>query len=120
MIRRSNEMPFETVEHFKGGAGRLVMRTIQDETELKGYGRKFGNSILNPGCAIGTHTHHGDSEAYYIISGKGRYNDNGTWCEVGPGDLTYCEDGETHGLECFGDEPLTFIALILYTEPKKQ
>lgn len=119
MIRRNSDMPFEQIERFKGGAGTLVTRSMHGPEELKGYGRKFGFSVLNPGCSIGLHTHCGDSETYYIISGKGRYNDNGVWCEVGPGDMTYCDDGESHALECLGDEPLSFIALILYTEPKK-
>ena len=48
------------------------------------------------------------------MSGHGRYNDNGTITEVGPGDVTYCAPGEGHGLACIGDEPVEMIALILY------
>ena len=48
------------------------------------------------------------------MSGHGRYNDNGTIVEIGPGDVTYCAPGEGHGLECIGDEPVEMIALILY------
>ena len=56
----------------------------------------------------------GDSETYYILSGKGLYNDNGTEVEIGAGDVTYCAPGEGHGLKCLGDEPVEMIALILY------
>ncbi len=56
----------------------------------------------------------GDSETYYILSGKGRYNDNGTIVEIGPGDVAYCAPGEGHGLACHGEEPVEMIALILY------
>ena len=50
----------------------------------------------------------------YILSGKGRYNDNGTIVEIGPGDVAYCAPGEGHGLACHGEEPVEMIALILY------
>ena len=63
---------------------------------------------------IGYHVHTGDSETYYILSGCGRYNDNGTITTVSPGDVAYCAPGEGHGLACVGDEPIEMIALILY------
>ena len=61
------------------------------------------------------HTHEGDNEIFYFLSGTGEYNDNGTIVEVGPGDTTICSDGELHGLKNTGDVPLEFIALILYS-----
>ena len=42
------------------------------------------------------------------------YNDNGNPVRVFPGDTAVCSDGECHGLVNDGDEPLEFIALILY------
>ena len=47
--------------------------------------------------------------------GTGTYNDNGTYVKVGPGDTAICNDGELHGLVNDGDEPLEYIALILYS-----
>ena len=70
--------------------------------------------FVYPGSEIGFHIHNGDSETYYILSGRGRYNDNGTIVEVGAGDVTYCAPGEGHGLACIGEEPVEMIALILY------
>ena len=115
MIRRAQEIPVTTSERFKGGKGTLISRDILSPEELAPHGRKFGYTVLPPGASIGDHTHAGDSETYYYIKGKGRYNDNGTFIEVGPGDMTFCADGETHGIENIGDEPLEYIALILYT-----
>ena len=63
---------------------------------------------------IGYHIHNGDSETYYILSGKGRYNDNGTIVEIGPGDVAYCAPGEGHGLAYHDEKPVEMIALILY------
>ncbi len=48
------------------------------------------------------------------MKGSGLYNDNGTPVRVYPGDTAVCNDGELHGLVNDGEEPLEFIALILY------
>ena len=71
--------------------------------------------MLPPGSSIGDHAHSGDSETYFFLKGKGRYNDNGTWVDIEAGDMTFCPDGELHGVENTGTEPMEFIALILYT-----
>ena len=115
MIRKASEVTASPVEGFTGGKGALISRDIRSAEELAPHGRKFGYSILPPGASIGDHTHAGDSETYFFLKGKGRYNDNGTIVEVGPGDMTFCADGETHGVESIGTEPLEFIALILFT-----
>ena len=63
---------------------------------------------------IGFHVHVGDAEIYYVYSGKGEYNDNGTIVPIEAGDVTFCPAGTGHGVLCVGDEPLELIALILY------
>ena len=63
---------------------------------------------------VGWHIHHGDGETYYILKGHGEYNDNGTAVRVGPGDVTFVDDGEGHSLKNTGDETLEAIALILF------
>ena len=82
--------------------------------EMSMKGRVFGHTTVYPGSAIGYHVHTGDSETYYILSGTGRYNDNGRVVTVTAGDVTYTAPGEGHGLECIGEEPVEMIALILY------
>ena len=42
------------------------------------------------------------------------YNDNGTPVPVGPGDVTFVDDGEGHSLKNTGTEDLVSVALILY------
>ncbi|MBO6092122.1 MAG: cupin domain-containing protein [Oscillospiraceae bacterium] len=114
MIRTKQE---QTVEFkcIRNGNGEAEMRKIANgETELYGKGRLFNQMILAPGNSIGEHTHIGDNEIFYFLSGTGTYNDNGTKVTVHPGDTTICNDGELHGLVNDGTEPLEFIALILY------
>lgn len=84
MIRRSKEKisvrkpaPFD-------GVGEITVRSLLNgPEEMSQKGRVFGHTTVYPGSEIGYHIHNGDSETYYILSGKGRYNDNGTIVEIG-------------------------------------
>ena len=114
MIRRKNEMVVEDVEHLREGEGTVHMtKLINVPEELCGKGRAYTRSILNPGCSIGTHPHEGESELFYILTGTGIYNDNGTEVTVSAGDVTICAPGESHGIANRSDEVLELVALII-------
>ena len=115
MIRRSNERIIEYKEkQFQGEGGVTVRSLLNSPDEMYGKGRAFAHSTLQPGCSIGFHMHESESETYYIYSGTGEFNDNGTITTVSAGDVTFTAAGEGHGLKNTGSEPLEFIALILY------
>ena len=115
MIRKAQDQKVE-FRCIRGGKGETEMRLIaENNDELMGKGRLFNHMIIQPGNSIGEHKHEGDNEIFYFIKGTGLYNNNGTMVEVGPGDTTCCKDGEFHSLENTGDEPLEFIALILFS-----
>lgn len=117
MIRRSKDKIVEAHERKFGGDGTITVRSLLNNSEeLNGKGRVFAHTTLNPGCGIGFHMHNGESETYYILSGEGEYNDNGTLCPVGAGDVTHTPSGEGHGIRNTGSEPLEFVALILFSE----
>jgi mannose-6-phosphate isomerase-like protein (cupin superfamily) len=114
MVRTKQE---QTVEFkcIRNGNGEAELRLILNGAdEMYGKGRLFNHMILAPGRSVGDHTHTGDNEIYYFLKGSGLYNDNGKSVRVFPGDTTVCNDGECHGLVNDGDEPLEFIALILF------
>lgn len=115
MVRKSAEKNVERVEHKFGADGYITVRSlINGDAELNGKGRVFAHTTVLPGHGIGYHVHNGEAELYYIYSGSGVYNDNGTLTEVAAGDVTITPSGEGHGITCTGDEPLELIALILY------
>ena len=115
MIRKKEDQAIE-FRCIRGGKGETEQRKIAESVEeLYGKGRLFNYMIIQPGNSIGEHTHEGDNEIFYFIKGTGEYNDNGTIVEVGPGDSTFCSDGQFHSLKNTGDVPLEFIALILYS-----
>lgn len=114
MVRTKSEQVIE-YKCIRGGKGEAEMRKILlGEGELYGKGRMFNHMVLNPGDSIGEHTHTVDNEIFYFLSGTGEYNDNGTTVTVKAGDTAICNDGELHGLVNNGNEPIEFIALILY------
>ena len=114
MIRRYAERNIETKKLFNGEGQAILAHILNGAPEMYGKGRTFSICTLKPGCEIGWHIHHGDGETYCILSGKGEYSDNGTPVVVGPGDVTFVDDGEGHSLKNIGEEDLTAVALILY------
>ena len=115
MIRKDQEK--ETIRKPApfNGVGEITVRSLLNgPEEMSRKGRVFAHTTVHPGAAIGYHVHTGDSETYYILSGTGRYSDNGEIRTVTAGDVTYCAPGEGHSIEAIGDEPVEMIALILY------
>lgn len=114
-IRRPEDMKQTERSSAMGGLGSIISQSFANsDEELLGKGRMFKKNTLNKGCGVGYHIHEGDAEFYYILSGEGEYNDNGDITTVKAGDLTFTGAGEGHGLTNNNDEPLSFIALVLY------
>lgn len=106
-------MEIRRVENMCGGNGHVIIKDILGEKELNGKCRMYAQVTLEPGCTLGYHEHHGESETYYILSGEGEYNDNGRFCHVKAGDRTFTPDGKGHGLANTGSTDLVFMALII-------
>jgi len=115
MIRRSAEKTTITKPAPFDGIGEITVRNILNgPEEMEHKGRAFCHTTVHPGSQLGLHTHKGDAETYYILSGSGEYNDNGTIYDVQPGDVYYCGEGDSHSIKAVG-EPIEMISLILYT-----
>ena len=115
MIRRSSEKTTITKPAPFDGVGEITVRNLLNgPEEMEQKGRVFCHTTVHPGSEIGLHTHKGDAETYYILSGHGTYNDNGKITDVQPGDVYYCGEGQCHSIKAI-DEPIEMIALILYT-----
>lgn len=114
MVRRKSELVTES-KCIRGGKGEAVMqKLLNGEEEMYGKGRMFNLMTLAPGNSIGYHQHEGDNEIFVILSGTAEYNDNGTPVQVTEGDVCVCNSGEFHGMVNNSEEPLRFVALILY------
>ena len=115
MVRRNEERSVDVKQMFGGAGQARLAHILNGAPEMYGKGRVFSVVTLAPGCEIGWHVHRGDGETYCILSGQGEYSDNGTPVAVGPGDVTFVDDGEGHSLRNTSEtEDLTAVALILY------
>lgn len=115
IVRHTSQMHVEDRPHMRGGAGTVTVKDLLSPEEMFGHGRLFAENVVPPGASVGLHPHEGDTEWYYIVSGRGVYLHDDERHDVVAGDLTVVADGHRHGIENAGDEPLLFIALILYT-----
>ncbi|HJB87981.1 MAG TPA: cupin domain-containing protein [Candidatus Blautia excrementigallinarum] len=107
-------MEIKKVENMHGGEGHVIIKRLLDEKQLNGKCGLYAEVTIEPGCSLGYHEHHGESETYYILSGKGIYSDNGTLRMVEAGDVTFTPDGKGHAMTNSGDEDLVFMALIIF------
>ena len=98
----------------KGGNGKLSLDMLYSGAKLPSNVKVFAKATLVPGDSIGYHTHTGESETYFILSGCGTYNDNGKTFPVKAGDVTVTYSGEGHSIENTGNSDLEFIALIIF------
>ena len=65
--------------------GYITNVIIEPSEVMYGKNRLFQHSTLTKGSEVAYHEHHGDGEVYYILTGEGEFNDNGTVTTVKPG-----------------------------------
>ena len=100
-----------------GGKGEILSRIFLDPKDAAGAGRLFAVNTIAPGCSIGYHSHEGEFEVYYILSGTAKIVDEGEEYLLHAGDMMQCKSGHAHSIENAGEAPLEHIALILYENP---
>ena len=116
LLQEESEVSFmniEKIENMCGGNGHVIIKHILGETQLNGKCGLYAEVTIEPGCSLGYHEHHGESETYYLQSGTGDYNDNGTIRPVKAGDVTFTPSGKGHALANTGNTDLVFMALII-------
>ena len=92
-------------------ADKHTTEKLLEGDRLSGKVTLFAKVTILPGDELSYHEHHGETETYYVLSGKGIYEDNGTEIPAEAGDVFFCEDGSGHGMKAIED--VTFVALIL-------
>ena len=101
-----DQMDVQVLKQFRGGEGELRARMYTDAHN------KIMRSILPAGSSVGLHTHEGDSEIIYILSGKGKVLCDGEYEPLAAGDCHYCPSGHSHSLINDSDGDLTFFAVV--------
>lgn len=114
-VRKITQTPNIT-EHFRGGRGHIESFPILSEEEMRGAGRVCAMMTLQPGCEVGLHQHVNDWEVFHFLSGSGIYTMGDEQVRVSAGDVAFVDDGEAHALYNDSDEPMQYLALVLYTK----
>ena len=113
MIQKGDTLKVETVDLDKnGGKGSLTSLNILPNDQVP-HGRCFAQITMGQGSAMPFHTHHQETEFYYILQGEGVVKHDDGETKVQAGDLARTGDGESHTIRNERPEPLVFIALIL-------
>ena len=108
MIIRSEEIP---AEERTGERNGTIIRLLNTQ-QMHGKNRLFARITLRPGARVPEHQHNDEFEVYYILSGSGMVNENGTMRSFKAGDVIFTGHLESHSLENTGDTDVDYIALI--------
>jgi len=117
MIKTAGQQTVRVAENLRGGEGAVTFHEFLSAQEAFGAGRLFSRSVLPSGASIGTHSHDGEFEVYYVLSGVADVTDDGKPCRLRAGDMHVCQSGHTHSLKNNEEEDLDIVMLILYENP---
>ena len=114
MITRVHEIVPEVAEDVRAGNGIVQAHKLIDLFPGSSI-KSVGLVRLEPGASIGAHSHHGEEDFYYCISGRGIVVDNGVEHEFTPGTLQITRDGETQAIRNTGETELVFLGALVVT-----
>ena len=114
MIRKVYEIVPEVAESVRGGSGTITAHKLLDLYPGSAI-KSVGVVRLEPGASIGDHSHEGDEDFYYCLSGHGVVIDNGVEHPFTPGTLQITRSGESQALRNIGETELVFFAALVAT-----
>lgn len=112
MVKWDKDM-FVKTRYTEDGQVKLTLTDLKDFPGMNPKVTLFSHARLRPGEEVAYHSHEGEFEIYYILTGSGIYNDNGEEVAVQAGAITHNPSGSSHSLKNTGSEMLEFIALIV-------
>ncbi len=92
------------------GTGTLTFHVVADTPDSDRL-LHIHDDILPPGVTIGEHPHHGMEEVYLVLDGNGTLIMDNQEIPVGPGDVSLCKSGHSHGLANTGKTPMHLIVI---------
>lgn len=101
-----------------GGTGEATIEHYFDESMIGSNIALYAKITMPPGTSFGYHVHNGTSETVVVLKGVAQCNDNGVICQLKPGDVNHCPDGQGHSIGNAADakEDLELQALIVKTD----
>ena len=114
MITHIDTVTPERTEGVRGGKGFVTSHKLLDLYSGSAI-KSVGIVRLEPGASVGDHSHQGDEDFYYCISGTGIVVDNGNEHPFTPGTLQITRDGESQAIRNVGDTELVFMGVLVAT-----
>jgi mannose-6-phosphate isomerase-like protein (cupin superfamily) len=112
MIKFHDELKSKQ-EYNEQGKTAFTLYDLSDFTGMNPKVKLFSRVEIEVGEQVAYHIHQGNAESYYILSGEGLYDDNGSVRAVSAGAITFTPSGSGHALKNIGKDKLVFVALIL-------
>jgi len=112
MVINLHEVISESSEGVRGGQGIAHAHKLLDVFPGSAL-KSVGVVRLEPGASIGKHTHSGDEDFYFCLSGSGVVVDDGHRSAFTPGTLQITRDGETQELINTGKTELVFLGALI-------
>lgn len=107
MIYEFDKEEFTSIPNFKGGEGHFDAKMHVDDLGKIIYGR------IEPGSTSGYHTHEGNSEIIYVVSGKAWFDYDDTREYASAGQCHYCPMGHSHAMGNASEtEPLEVFCVV--------
>lgn len=99
-------MQTKELPNFKGGE-KTFRADMFDDGDTK-----IMRGILESGASIGLHTHEGNCEIIYVVSGTATFHYDDTVEEVRQGQVHYCPMNHAHYMENLTDHDLVYLAIV--------
>lgn len=112
MIKHLHEVIPDVAESVRGGTGTVHAHKLVDLFPGSAI-KSIGIVRLEPGASVGDHSHHGEEDFYYCLSGIGVVVDNGVEHPFTPGTLQITRDGETQAIRNTGETELVFLGALI-------
>jgi quercetin dioxygenase-like cupin family protein len=112
MLKLERDQRIEQIENAQGGRGTIEIRhIIEPEDHNNPHLNMVARITIQPGAAVGFHSHEGLTEVIYILDGQALYND-GAERILKPGDAAVVYDQDRQSICCADNRPLTYLAVI--------
>lgn len=114
MIKSVHNVIPEVADGVRGGNGTVTAHKLLDLFPGSAI-KSVGLVRLESGASVGDHSHQGDEDFYYCISGSGVVVDNGVEHPFTPGTLQITRDGESQAIRNTGETELVFLGALVAT-----
>lgn len=116
MIRTKQQMKTQWCDACHDGVGALFLRVAIDMGDSDQSLLFVHDDVLPAGVTIGGHAHHGSEEVYYVLEGTGVLTLDHVESPVGPGDVSLCKSGHSHGIANTGTTDMRLIVVGMRTQ----